>query len=357
MENSLVDEKNKRAKPPRNAYLYFPKGNDIIEINKNEIRHTIRKVFDLPEENYTEFEKEQLLIFRHEWEKFSKANKLSLPTEWKTCDILRFLQATCYNVDKSCNLIRDYVVWKNSFFPMKINDKIIELINSGFIYGHGRDSRYRPIFIIRAETYMTLRNSYRYEEWLTTVIYFMEYIVNNMLISGQIEDWTILADLKNVSIMSIPSELMNMFKVLQSNYRCRLNRIYILHMSTVLNFLWNIVKNWINPATFGKIKFVKNYNELRDTINPEQIEIKYGGNAENKLSNYFPPTIPSDNFILPYEKEENIHITEDEYKTLASDEKLVTISPFYQIDSKSVYSLANTLNQHNFTEVRNDCIK
>jgi hypothetical protein len=352
MDNSLVENKNIRAKPPGKAYLYFPKGNEIIEINHNNIKHSIRKVFDIAEENYTDFEREQLLVFRHEYESYSQKNNITIPSHIKTCDILRFLQATSYNIDKSLDLIKQYVIWYSGFFPMKITNKTLELLNSGFIYGHGRDNRYRPIFVISAETYMRLRKDYRYEEWLTAVIYFIEYIVNNMLIPGQIEDWTIIADLNNVSIMSIPSELINMFGVLQSNYRCRLNKIYILNMSTVLNFLWNIVKNWINPTTFNKIRFVKHYNEIKETINPEQIEKKYGGLAEDKKDNYFPPTIPSDNFLLLNEREEDILIPEDEYKVLVNSGKLTTVSPAFKSDARSVYSVAYTVNQPNFTIVK-----
>jgi hypothetical protein len=118
-------------------------------------------------------------------------------------------------------------------------------------------------------------------------------------------------------------------------------------MSTVLNFLWNIVRNWINPATFGKIKFVKKPEDLLETINKEQIERMYGGLADDITNNYFPPTMPSDNYILPNEKEEDIHLTEDKYKELIDEGKLVTISPYFQNDSNSVYSVAYTLNQPN----------
>ncbi len=55
MENSLIDEKNIRAKPPRQAYLFFPNGEDIIEIDNKIIKNSQRKVFDISEEQYLDF--------------------------------------------------------------------------------------------------------------------------------------------------------------------------------------------------------------------------------------------------------------------------------------------------------------
>ena len=126
-----------------------------------------------------------------------------------------------------------------------------------------------------------------------------------------------------------------------------------MHMSSVLNFLWNIVKNWINPTTFSKIRFIKEYSEISETVNPNQIERKYGGLAEDKIDNYFPPTIPSDYYILSTEKEEDILINEEEYKRLVNSGKLTTVSPYFKFDAKSVYSIAYTVGP-NFTVVKND---
>jgi len=52
-------ERHIKARPPKEAYLYFPKGKGIVEIdNKNPFK-TLRRVFEY-EKNYTSFELEKI---------------------------------------------------------------------------------------------------------------------------------------------------------------------------------------------------------------------------------------------------------------------------------------------------------
>lgn len=58
-----------------------------------------------------------------------------------------------------------------------------------------------------------------------------------------------------------------------------LDKMYILNPSSGLNFMWNAIKGFIDPETLEKINFVtqKNLSVLKDRINEDQLEKKYGG--------------------------------------------------------------------------------
>jgi hypothetical protein len=344
---SFNTEMHKNAKPPREAYLYLPTLAETIDINEEDPSKSMRKIFDLPEDEFTIFERDCLQQFQVELDKYNQEAKpndiINLPNDWKQCETLRFLHATHFKIPESIKLIQKHLSWRKSYFPITLTQNAIEILNSGFIYGFGRDSRYRPIFVVKTEIYLKMGKRYSYDDWLMAVVFFCEYIVNNMTIPGQLENWIIIADVSNTSILQIPTDVSRIFQTLQSNYRCRLIKVYIYGMSNVLNFLWNIIKNMLHPSTNKKIKFIKqdNLKELFESINPDQVEKKYGGNADSLEVNFFPPYMPNDNILLPGEIKQNILVTESMYKDLYVNGKLTTLSPYIN-ETKSVYTIPHT---------------
>jgi hypothetical protein len=154
-----------------------------------------------------------------------------------------------------------------------------------------------------------------------------------MLIPGQVENWNIIIDLYNVSIFSMPDSLMKIIRILQSNYRARLNSLYIVGMSAWLNAIWTVIKSFIDSNTNKKIKFIKENAkyEIFESINSEQVEIKYGGLAKNldgSSDGYFPPVIPSDNYFKQNEVKEEILINEDQYIDAINMGILSQVSPY-----------------------------
>jgi hypothetical protein len=349
--NNLTDRIN-QSKPPKNAYLYFPKGNDVIEVVTKDYKKSKRKIFDIPELEYTYYEQEQLILFNHEFKKYSERFNFSLPDNWKVGDTLRFLQTLDFDFNKTCETLKDHIQWRSIHLPAKLNDRILEILNCGFCYMHGRDSHFRPISIFRPRVYLNLKNNYTNEEWLQATVYFTEYIINNMLIPGQIEGWLLIVEMKDVSLLQIPRDLINIFKILQTNYKCRLNKIYLLNMSSVVTFCAGLIKSWVGVNTFKKMQFVKDINEIFETINPEQVENKFNGRAENRDIDFFPPYMPSEKYLLNNQTEEDTLVSEDQYRELVNSNKVVTISPYYQYDTKSNYTVANTHFQP-FITIRN----
>lgn len=145
--------------------------------------------------------------------------------------------------------------------------------------------------------------------------FLLEYVVEHMLLPGQIENWVVLTDLgKNgIGNMSV-SSLKQVLKMLQSNYKCRLAINYIVNPPKSIWVLWSCIKPFLDDVTIDKIKIANSSysQEMLSFFNPSQVEEKYGGKAPN-LEHYWPPTVPSDQFAC---KDKSVLFsTKDSYYT------------------------------------------
>ena len=75
----------------------------------------------------------------------------------------------------------------------------------------------------------------------------------------------------------------------QNTYRGRLYRAYILDTPFTINFLWSAIKVFLEDTTAQKIQFHKSNtcDEMFTHINKDQIEKKFGGNANDMKDNYW----------------------------------------------------------------------
>ena len=99
-----------------------------------------------------------------------------------------------------------YFNWYNSFFPITFTpkDKAIEILNSGFYNCYGRDHEFKPILIVQPYIYQTKLKNHSPNDLMRASIFLCEYVKNNLLIPGQIENWNMIVNLKGTSITSIP---------------------------------------------------------------------------------------------------------------------------------------------------------
>ena len=331
--NNINAELHLKSRPPEEAYRFIPNEFQICEYNDKKPERTLRRIFEGVYE-YLPYEIERLNSLMDEIKTYNKNlngrkdfTPITFPSNWKIYDSLRFLQATMYKNQKTIELLLNHLEWKKTYFPFTISNKAAEILNNGFIYVHGRDIYFRPILVINARYYVNNMNNYSYNDWLCSVVYFMEYMINNLLIPGQVENWSIITDLNGVSLLSFPSDKKKMMGVLSSNYRCRLYVNFILGMGTVLNMLWKIVKAFLDETSVKKIRFIKKgeYRDIFEFINEEQIEKKYGGKADDVHENFFPPIMPTNKYTR---NNEGI-ISEIEYENYIKQGKLTTISPYY----------------------------
>jgi hypothetical protein len=332
---SYNTERQLKARPPKEAYLFFPKGKDLVEIdNKNPFK-TLRRVFEY-EKNYTSFELEKINGFldyiKQTNEKCEKeGDKVVLSNEWNKAWILRILQSHNYDFKITHSSLISYLEWRKNFLPAKPSENICKILNIGFIYSHGRDNRFRPIIVIKVRDFKKNYEKFPYEDWLASIVYLLEYILERQCIKGQIENWNLLVDCEDASVFSLPTEFKRLLEVLQNNYKCRLYTLFIMNIPFILRAIWLLVKNVLDPVVQRKIRMVEpGSKELFEFINKTQIEKKFGGTAENMDNYFFPHTVPSDEYFVEGDDPKDLLINDEEYLLKISRGQEIDVSPYYK---------------------------
>jgi hypothetical protein len=150
-------------------------------------------------------------------------------------------------------------------------------------------------------------------------LFVCQFAVNNLLIPGQVENWIMFFNLKGTSLLSLPEPIKKLVQELSDNFNFRLYKCYVLGMSWIMRILYKFVSNFIGQPNENKIIILsgKKDEHLFDDFNPDNLEKRFGGRAEDliygKGDSLFPPRMPTNNIFLPHEDSRNILITEEEY--------------------------------------------
>ena len=130
---------------------------------------------------------------------------------------------------------------------------------------------------------------------LTGIIWtdFFQFIIENLLIEGQIEQWVIIIDLGNASIFSLGKSMLDIIVHLSAIFKVRAVHNYLINCPSSIKILWKALKSALNEDQIRKISMSEKKKLKPDTfrkINPSQVEEKYGGtykNIETYWYNYF----------------------------------------------------------------------
>ena len=324
-----------RALPPPEAYFYFPKGEEIIVINALKPEKSLRRIFNnVP---IYDFEKKLLLEFN---EMINSHPEFKLPDYWNDDINLRFIHATECDIKKSYERMIKYIDWFNNMFPMEIQpgDKIYQLLNLGFLYVYGRDCHFRPIIVCQPAICLKHATLFEEKEIIDAGAFLFQFIVNNMFIPGQIENWIMIINFNGCSPLNLPNVVKKMIKTLSENFLSRLYKCYVYGMSFFINLMFKLVCNFLEEVTIQKINIIdeKNMNKILENIRKDNLEQKFGGTApniteglENNIS-LFPPRMPSTKFILENVNPKEVLITKEDYIKLVEEKKIREdcISPY-----------------------------
>jgi len=266
---------------PAEAYLFFPKEE---EIRRKSAKNPQRAIFE-GSLLYDENEEKGIAAFDQE---IKKAN-IVLPPFWTRSLSLRFIQAHKFKIPPTITAVQEYIEWASKKLPAKLTPKIEEYLQKGIVYTFGRDNRFRPIFIINA--YMINPKELEMDVLLDMITFFLEYVIGNMLLPGQVENWVVIADLGKQGITSLPiSSIKQVFGYLQNNYRARMHKSYIVNAPFMVQATWTMVKPFLEETTIEKISLSSGNSsaDMFKHVNPAQVEEKFGGKAKN-LTSYWPP--------------------------------------------------------------------
>ncbi len=332
--------RRKAAKIPKIVYLYMPKGNEIVEFDDKRPTKTLRRIFQGCIE-YLPFEKTKIEEFQKyiddSNEDKDESEKFKLPEFWSDDQTLRCLQSYEYNNKTSLDNVKKYIDWVNKTLPIQPSNKVCEILNIGFIYSHGRDNRFRPNVILKIKEFKENYVKYSFEDWTLSIIFCLEDLIKNLLVKGQVENWNIIVDCTNASLLSLPPDLKKLLQILSDNYKCRLHTMYVLNLSFFLMAIWQIIKNVLDPITQRKIILTESGSEdLFQRMNRSQLEAKFGGTANNVTEYYFPHIQPSEDFLKEGENQNDILVSEEDYMKLVLEDSRFQRSPYYVYEDEII---------------------
>lgn len=170
-----------------------------------------------------------------------------------------------------------------------------------------------------------------------TAAYFLDYIARHMFLPGQVENWVVLVDLNDVSVMSAPINvelllmkiLKEVFAFMQNNFRGRLYKAYVLNAPWSFSTVYSGVKIFMEESTASKVVISSEKSEptMLTHINLSQLESKFGGSA-SEIIKFWPPSLPQGDIFV--ESNPTKLIPAEEYKQQKASNKLESnkISPF-----------------------------
>ena len=330
LDNPELKIKHEDALPTYEMYRFFPPKEEIILTDSNP-KNNYRFIFN--GQPKTDFEKKKLANLQ-EYE--SSHGKLNYPQDWIETDTMRVLQASEYDMKKTYKTLEENIKFINNI-PKFINDKIVSLLNSGFLYVFGRDHHFRPIIVCSIKTCTNLfsKNIYSLEDISQSIIYLVTYILKYLLIPGQIENWVIFVDFKDVGLSDI-AEFKQILGTL-SKFRGRVFRNYIVNIGGFLKIAVKAALKVFGSSSSKKLRILGSdeLHKVQEIISPDNIQKKYGGLAPDIIpggNNLFPPIMPSKNFSLNGEKL-NI-ISEEDYREMCINSnpyKPFTIYPKFEL--------------------------
>ena len=306
----------KRCLPPKEAYYYFPKGEELIEFNKKKPKKSYRKIYsDTP---FLDIEKQYINDFK---QILSQHPEVKIPSYLDDALLLRFIYADECDYEAVFKRLVKYLAWSEKTYPIVITpkSKLIEILNKGFVYVYGRDCRFRPILVFRLQEFVKNEKIYSVEEVIESGCFLGQFVLNNMMIPGKIERWNLIINLRGATLLSLPDHIKKLLPVMNEAFISRLHKNYVVGMTFFLRILYKLVCAFLHESTIKKIKILggKKDQGLFEEIRKDNIEQNLGGTAPDALigqeNGLFPPRMPSDQFLLESESPEKILITEEEY--------------------------------------------
>ena len=193
-----------------------------------------------------------------------------------------------WDYQKTYDEIVEHNQWHNSL-NLDLN-QFREELELGVVYGVRRDVNMRPVIIINVRRMVDSRIDA--DRLIALTNFFLEYTIKYAMVPGAIESWTCIFDLKDVGVTEIPKDrIQPLVRNMTKNYRGRLFRFYATDVTFIVRQLWKLAHRFVDEFTNKKLLIYGNdyHDHLKELIEPDNLEQRYGGNLPNIQSNFFPP--------------------------------------------------------------------
>jgi hypothetical protein len=273
---------------PNEAFLYFPPPNEIMNAKG---RH---EIFG-GNVKYTEYETKMIQEFKN----YAAKNGFEVrPDYWPDDAILRFLTADEFKMTRTLEDVKEHSYWRDTLCPIQLSDRLKNFLNDGLLYIAGRDNKFRPIIVFNVNRIDAKQFDLNF--MITAMTFWLKTVIEEWMLPGQVEQWVFIGNIKGMGIGALAvQEVRKLFEFLQTNFKCRLHKIYLVNAARTVYAPWKIAKKFLDGDTQEKVQFSKTSvpENLFHHAHRDQVEQQFGGNAPN-ITQYWPPKIPSNNYFV-----------------------------------------------------------
>ncbi|KAL5982133.1 hypothetical protein ACLOJK_016202 [Asimina triloba] len=216
--------------------------------------------------------------------------------------ISRYLRARNWNVKKATKMLKDTLKWRIECKPEEIRwDDIAHEAETGKIYRSDYVDKYgRTVLIMRP----SCQNTKSTTGQIRYLVYCMENAILNLPPDQEQMVWLIDFQGFNLSHISV-KVTRETAHVLQDHYPERLGLAILYNPPKFFEPFWNVVKPFLEPKTYRKVKFV--YSDdlntkkiMEDLFNMEKLESTFGGvNQEGFNYNIYAERMREDDKKMP----------------------------------------------------------
>ncbi|KAK4793031.1 hypothetical protein SAY86_023466 [Trapa natans] len=224
-----------------------------------------------PEEQQTKINEVRRLIGQQPEKLFMYCSDASLA---------RHLRARNWHIKKATKMLKDTLKWRSSYKPEEIRwEEIAHEAETGKIYrSNYLDKHGRPVLIMRP----SCQNSKSTRGQIKYLVYCMENAILNLPPEQEQMVWLIDFEGFNMSHISV-KVTRETAHVLQDQYPERLGVAILYNPPKFFEPFWTMVKPFLEPKTYNKVKFVysddlNSMKIMEELFDMDKLESAFGGN-------------------------------------------------------------------------------
>jgi len=184
-----------------------------------------------------DFEKQEILKLHQTLQD----KRITLPSNWTERDSLKYLYSSKFDHDKSAEKIQNCLEWRSNPNSQTLSPGVKFILECGALYIYGRDRQFRPLMIL--DLAKVDFDNMKEEDFNAAVTILMDIMREYCYIPGKIERTTVLIDLRNVSMTSVPMGAMKGFiTIANACFPCTMHKTYLIGMTFMMRMSWKVVE-------------------------------------------------------------------------------------------------------------------